>query len=106
MISFGDFQKLEIKIGKIKKAEKVEGADRLLKLTVDTGGEERTLASSIAEYYTPEELKGRKIPILTNLEPKTFMGVESQGMLLCVDIDGEPILIEPEKDVPAGSRVR
>jgi len=106
MINYEDFNKLDVRIGTILEAEKVEGADKLLKLLVDIGGEKRTLVAGIAETYTPEEIIGKQIPILTNLEPKKFRGIESQGMILAVDIEGKATLIHPDKKVPNGSRVR
>ena len=113
MISFDDFQKLDIRIGTIIEAEKVEGADKLLKLTVDLGPsntsgqpELRILVAGIAEDYKPEDVIGKQIPILTNLEPKKLRGIESQGMILAIDIDGKATLIHPDKDVPNGSKIR
>ncbi len=105
MISFDDFQKLDIKIGTILEAEKVEGADKLLKLKVDLGDEQRILVAGIAETYQPENIIGKQIPILINLEPKKLRGIESQGMILAVDIDGKATLIHPDKNVPNGNRV-
>jgi len=106
MISFDDFNKLEIKIGTILEAEKVEGADKLLKLLVDIGEEKRTLVAGIAQDYNPEELEGKQIPILTNLEPKKLRNIESQGMILAIDIDGKATLLHPDKKVDNGSKVR
>ena len=105
-ISFDDFKKLDIRIGKIIAAEKVEGTDKLLKLKIDLGNEERQLVAGIAEVYQPEELVGKQIPVLANLEPKKFKGLESQGMILAADDNGRPILLHPEKEIPAGSIVR
>jgi methionyl-tRNA synthetase len=106
MISFEDFAKLEIKIGTVTSAEKVENADKLLKLEIDFGDEKRTVASGIAEFFQAEDLVGRQLPVLINLEPRNFKGVESQGMILVADKDGEIILLKPEKEVPAGTKVR
>ena len=106
MIKFEEFMKLDIRIGKIISAEKVEATDKLMKLEVDLGNEKRQLVAGIAEYYNPEEIIGKKTPVLTNLEPKTFKGIESQGMILAVDVNNEPVLLLPEKDVPEGSKVR
>lgn len=106
MISFEDFQKLDIRIGKITEAERVEGADKLLKLQVDIGDEKRQLVAGIAEFFEPASLIGKQIPILVNLEPKQLRGIESQGMILVADAGGELSLITPEKEVPLGSRVR
>jgi len=106
MISFDDFNKLDIRIGTILEVEKVEGTDKLLKLKVDLGDEQRTLVAGIAETYRPEDIIGKQIPILTNLEPKTLRGIESKGMILAVDIEGKATLIHPDKSVPNGSKVR
>jgi len=106
MITFNDFQKLDIRIGTIIQAEKVPETDKLLKLTIDLGNEKRTLVAGIAETYKPEELEGRQIPILTNLEPKTFKGIESQGMILAIDIEEKATLLNPDKKVPNGSKIR
>jgi methionine--tRNA ligase beta chain len=106
MISFDDFNKLDIRIGTILEAEKVEGADKLLKLVVDLGEEKRILVAGIAQDYNPEELEGKQIPILANLEPKKLRNIESQGMILAVDIDGKATLLHPDKKVPNGSKVR
>ncbi len=104
-ILFDDFKKLEIRIGKIVLAEKVADADKLLKLQVDFGDEKRQIVSGIAQFYTPEDLVGKLCPFITNLEPRTFRGVESQGMIMAVAMDGKAILLHPDKDVPPGSTV-
>lgn len=106
MISFDDFNKLDIRIGTILEAETVPETDKLLKLAVDLGDEKRTLVAGIAEDYKPEEIIGKQIPILTNLEPKKLRGIESQGMILAVDIDNKAILLHPDKKVPNGSKIR
>lgn len=108
MITFGDFMKLEIKIGTIKSAERVEGADKLMKLIMDMGpdDESRQLVAGIAEFYSPEELVGKQIPVLVNLEPKDFRGVESRGMILAIDVEGDCVLLHPNKELKAGAKVR
>jgi len=105
MISFEDFNKLDIRIGTILNAEPVENTDKLLKLKVDLGDEQTELVAGIADAYKPEELKGKQIPILTNLEPKTIKGIESKGMILAVDND-KAILIHPDKKAINGSKIR
>jgi len=104
-IEYSDFAKLDIRICTIKSAERVEGADKLLKLTVDVGSETRTLMAGIAESYKPEDLKGKQIPMLFNLQPRKLRGVESQGMILAADVDGKAVLLNPEIKVPKGSPV-
>ncbi len=106
MITFEDFKKLEIRIGKILSAQKVEGTDKLLKLEVDMGKEKRQLVAGIAQYYDPEELIDKQIPVLVNLEPRKIRGVESQGMLLAATEGEAPILLHPDKEVSPGSLIR
>lgn len=106
MITYEDFAKLEIKIGKIITAEKVENADKLLKLAVDFGDEKRQIVSGIAEWYKPEDLVGLQVPVLVNLEPRVFMGVESQGMILAAGTEGKAVLLNPAEEVPVGSKVK
>ena len=106
MITFDEFNKLDIRIGTIIEAEVVPETKKLLKLTVDLGEEKRTMVAGIADEYKPEDIKGKQIPILTNLEPKTIQGIESQGMILAVDIDGKATLLNPDKEVPSGSKIR
>jgi len=106
MINFDDFQKLDIRIGTILEAEKVEGADKLLKLKVDLGSEQRTIVAGIAESYKPQALIGKQLPILTNLEPRIIRGIESQGMILAAVVDERAIILKPAKKVPSGTKVR
>lgn len=105
MVDIADFKKLEIKIGKVKDAQAVPETDKLIQLTIDFGSETRTVLTAIREFFQPEYFIGKEIPVLVNLEPKTFKGVESQGMILAVDDNGTPVLLHPEKEVPAGSLV-
>jgi methionyl-tRNA synthetase len=108
-ITYDDFAKIELRIAEIKTAEPVKGADRLLHLTIDAGDESpRQLVAGIAESYKPEDLPGRKIVIVANLQPRKLRGVESQGMLLAAtDADGRAILLSPEKsDIAPGSKVK
>jgi len=106
MIKFEDFKKLDIRIGKVLSAENITGSEKLLKLEVDIGKEIRQIVAGMAGFYQAEYFIGKNLVVLTNLEPKEFMGIESQGMILAVDVDGKPILLLPEKEVPAGSVVR
>lgn len=105
--SFDDFMKMDIRLGKILSAEKVEKADKLLKLTVDTGIDKRTIVSGIAQHYSPEEVIGKTVTVLLNLAPRKIRGVESQGMILMAEnAEGELAFISPEKDFEGGSEVR
>jgi methionine--tRNA ligase beta chain len=108
MISFDDFKKLDIRIGKIVKAEKVEESDKLVKLMVDLGEEElRQIIAGIAQAYPDvATLIGKEIPIVANLKPKTMLGHTSYGMLLAADKEGSPILLHPAEETPPGSIVK
>jgi len=111
-ITFEEFKKVEIRIGKIISCEKVADADKLLKLQVDFGIDPKTnlpavrqVVSGIAESFTPEELVGKKLPFIVNLEYRKFKGEESQGMLMAIDADDKTILLEPAEDVAEGTEV-
>ena len=106
-IQYEDFMKMDIRVGKIIAAEKVAKTKKLMKLTVDTGIDERTIVSGIAEHYTPEEVIGRQVSVLVNLEPKPLKGIVSQGMILMAEnADGTPSFVSPDKEVKPGSEVR
>jgi methionyl-tRNA synthetase len=106
-VSFDDFTKLDIRLGTILEAEKVPKADKLLKLTVDTGIDIRTIVSGIAEHYAPEEIIGKTVSVLLNLEPRKIRGVESQGMILMAENEkGELSFMIPEKKFNAGGEIR
>lgn len=106
-ITIEEFAKLDIRIGKVLKAERIPGSRKLLRLEVDLGeGEPRQLVAGLAGFYEPDELVGMNIVVLANLKPKKIMGVESRGMLLAADVDGRPVLLTVEEDVPPGTKVR
>lgn len=105
-ITYEDFQKLEIVIGTIVEAEKIPDADKLLKLIIDIGSEKRQIVSGIAGWYTTEELIGKQIPVLINLEPRKFKRVESQGMILAATFEDSAVLMSPIRPVESGSKVR
>lgn len=105
-IVYDDFAKLELKAGTVTACEKVEKADKLLKLEVDLGTEKRTIVSGIAFHYTPEEMVGKQVIVVTNLAPRKMKGIESQGMILTAeDSDGKLQLLKPENPVSPGSGV-
>jgi methionyl-tRNA synthetase len=106
-ISIDDFKKVEIRIGEIKSAERIEGSDKLLKLKVDFGSEERQVLSGIAAYFPePSALVGKKCPFVTNLAPRMMMGLESQAMILATGGDGETPFSLFETNGAPGARVR
>lgn len=109
MISIDDYSKLEIRIGKILKAEIIEGADKLLRLEVDMSEEKpRQIVSGIKAYYpNPEDLVGIKCAFLTNLEPRVIRGHESQGMILAASTtEGQFSLLKVSDDIPAGTKIK
>ena len=106
-ISFDDFTKLDIRTGTIIEAEKVPKTKKLLKLIIDTGIDKRTVVSGIAEYYKPEEIKGKQVSILVNLEPRKIKGIESQGMILMAENnDGTLAFVQPDKKIINGGEIR
>jgi len=106
-ISFDDFVKMDIRVGTITAAEKVAKTKKLLKLTIDTGLDTRTVVSGIAEFFSPEEIVGRQVSILVNLEPREIKGIMSQGMILMAeDADGRLDFVKPDTAIKVGSTVR
>ena len=105
-VSFDDFQRMDIRVSTILEAEKVAKTKKLLKLTIDTGIDKRTIVSGIAEYYTPEQLVGRQVLVLANLAPREIKGIESRGMILMAeDALGRLVLLQPEDKTMAGAMV-
>jgi methionyl-tRNA synthetase len=105
-IVYDDFAKLDLRVGSVIACEKVEKADKLLKLTIDLGAETRTIVSGIALYYKPEEMVGKQVVVVVNLAPRKMKGIESQGMILTAeDKDGKLRLLKPEEAVSPGSSV-
>ena len=109
IISFSDWSRLDLRVGKIIAVDSIEGADKLYKLSIDLGKEigKRTLAAGLKPYYKPSELKNKLCVIFTNLQPRMLKGVESQGMLLAASSDNKSqvILLSPEKDIESGARI-
>jgi tRNA-binding protein len=105
MISIEDFRKLDLKIATVKAAEPHPNADRLMVLQVDLGSEQRQICAGIREHYAPEELIGKQIVVVANLETAKLRGMESQGMLLAASDDGRVIVLTPEKSVMPGAKV-
>lgn len=106
-IPFDDFMQLDIRVGKVEEATLISGSKNLLKLIVDFGSEKRQSVAGLLRYYKPEELVDKKFVFILNLQRRKFMGIESQCMVLAAeDNEGNVILIGPEKDIAAGSRIR
>ena len=104
MITIDDFSKVELKVAEILSVEDIEDADKLYKLQIDLGDEQRQLVAGIKEAYSKEDLIGKQIIVIVNLEPAKLRGVESQGMLLAVDGE-QPVILIPEKKVPNGTKI-
>jgi methionyl-tRNA synthetase len=106
-ISIDDFAKVELRVAQVKTAERVKGADKLLRLEVDLGTEVRQLVAGIAEAYEPEALIGRKVVIVANLAPRKLRGLESNGMIVAASPEGgKPVLASFLEDVPVGTRLK
>ena len=107
-IDFKDWEKIELRVGKIEKVEDIEGADKLYKLSIGIGHEKRVVCAGIKKFYKKDELKGKKVVLFVNLAPRMMRGIESQGMILAAVSDDESkvVLIEPDKDIKEGSRIR
>ena len=107
MINYDDFKKIDLRVAKILKAERVEGSEKLVKLQIDVGElGQRQLIAGIGTIYTPEILVGKQIVIVANLEPRKLMGYESQGMLLAASDELGPVLLAPESEVEPGTVIK
>lgn len=106
MISLEDFQKVDLRVGKVLRAERIENSNKLIKLEVDLGDKKRTIVAGIGKKYNPEEIVGQLIIVVVNLEPKEIKGIKSEGMLLAVDSQNGPVLVVPLEQVFPGEKVR
>src|SRR3989344_3701204 len=106
MITYDEFAKIELRIAKILSAERVEGSEKLLKLEVDLGTEKRQVISGIAKAYAPEQLIGKSVVVIANLEPRMIMSLESNGMLLAANDEAGPVVLVPEREVAAGTNIK
>ena len=113
MINYDEFRKVELKVGKVISAERVEGSEKLLKLQVDLGEKDETdlpagrqVVAGIGKNYEPGSLIGKEIIVVANLEPRQLMGIESQGMLLAADGENGPVILTPNSAVPPGSGIK
>ncbi|MEI6731544.1 MAG: methionine--tRNA ligase [archaeon] len=107
-INYSDWEKIDLRVGKIEKVEDIEGADKLYKLTVNIGKENKTVCAGLKKFYSPEQLKGKKCILFVNLAPRMMRGIESQGMILAAVSEDESavVLVQPEKDIPSGAKIR
>ena len=105
MVSFKEFQALDLRVGKVLTADAVPGADKLYKLSVDIGERTITLVAGLRPYYKPEEIKGKKIIVVANLDPVVLKGVKSEGMLLAAQEGSKVSLLTVDRDLKPGSKV-
>ena len=107
IVSFGDWSKLDLRVGEILEIEDVAGADKLYKIKIDLGTETRTVVAGLKQNYTKEELDGKRVILFCNLEPRKLKGIESAGMLLAAvnDDHSEVKLLQPDGEIELGSRV-
>ncbi|MBN1940865.1 MAG: methionine--tRNA ligase [Candidatus Diapherotrites archaeon] len=106
MVSFNDWSKIELKIATIKEIEDIPGKDKLYKLSIDIGEpEHRTLVAGLKGFYSKDDLQGKQIVVVANLDPKPLAGILSQGMLLAADEDSRPVLLNLDKEVTPGTKV-
>ena len=106
-INFGDFEKLDLRVGEVQSIEEIKGADLLYKLTVSLGEEARTICAGIKEYYSHDDLRGKKVIVLANLKPRKLKGIMSHGMLLAAGSKEEHVcsLLTPDSDVKVGMKI-
>lgn len=105
-ITIDDFCKVELRVGKVLECEKVEKADKLLKMSIQIGEEVRTIVSGIAMYYEPKEMVGKSVVVVANLKPAKLRGIVSEGMILCASVGEELAIVSPEKLIASGAEVR
>jgi len=102
LIDFDDFKKIDLRIGKIIEAEKVDKSEKLLKFLVDLGEEKKVIVSGVSEFYSSEEMLDKEVVVVLNLKPRTIFGIESQGMILFAN-NAKPIILKPEEYVGPGT---
>jgi methionyl-tRNA synthetase len=105
-IDISEFARIDLRVARIVTAERIAGANKLLKLEVDLGDETRQIVAGIAETYSPEQLIGRQIALVANLKPAKLRGIESNGMLLAASVGGRPVLCTFDADVPVGTPIK
>ena len=105
-ITYDDFAKLDLRIAKIVYTEKISGKSRIIKGVIDLGDEKREVVIGGAEYYQPEELVGKTVVVIANLEPRKIAGFESNAMLLAADVNDKPFWLTVQEDVPLGTKIK
>ena len=106
IVSFDEFSKMDLRIGKITKAEPVPQSRNLVKMIIDIGGESRQAVAGIAQHYSPEDLEGKHVAIIANLQPRKMFGIESNVMILAAEDEKTVSILMPDRQVKAGSKIR
>jgi tRNA-binding protein len=106
LITYDDFAKLDMRVAKVLEAEKIPGKSKIIKGVIDLGDEKRDIIIGGAEHYQPEELVGRKVIALVNLEPRKIAGIESGAMLLAADLDDKPFWLTVSEEIPLGTKIK
>lgn len=106
IISFEDFSKMDLRVGRITKAESVAGSKNLIKMLIDVGGENRQAVAGVAQYYSPKELEGKQVAVIVNLQPKRMFGIESNVMILAAEDEKAVSVLLPDRPVKVGSKIR
>ncbi len=104
-ITYEEFGKLDLRVGRVVKAERIKGFKKVIKAMIDLGSEKRELVVGGAEYYEPEYFTGRTVIVVINMAPKQVAGIDSNGMLLAADVNGKPIWLTVSDDAPLGSKI-
>lgn len=105
-VSFEEFSKMDLRIGKITKAEPVVNSKNLIKMLIDVGGENRQAVAGVAQYYSPKELEGKQVAVIVNLQPKKMFGIESNVMILAAEDEKTVSVLLPDRPVNVGSKIR
>ena len=106
IVSFEDFSKMDLRVGRIAKAESVAGSKNLIKVLIDVGGENRQAVAGVAQYYSPKELEGKQVAVIVNLQPKRMFGIESNVMILAAEDEKTVSVLLPDRPVKVGSKIR
>jgi len=106
IVSYEEFSKMDLRIGKVVKAESVPGSRNLVKMLIDTGGENRQAVAGIAQYYNPKDLEGRSVAVIANLQPRKMFGLESNVMILAAEDDKTVSILLPDRPVKTGSKIK
>ena len=106
IVSYEEFSKMDLRIGKVVKAEPVQGSRSLIKMLIDIGGEDRQAVAGIAQYYNPKDIEGKNVAVIANLQPRKMFGLESNVMILAAEDDKTVSILLPDRPVKTGSKIK